>query len=161
MKYVTNESNNARRKSKRKLYWFNPPFSKTVKTNFGKIFLGLINHHFDETHMLRKYFKQNTIKISYHTLSNVKKHIAKYNAKVSNNMKKNEGSRDERECNCTKKSKDNCPIDGHCLQKSIIYQAHVTTKKKTLTYTGMTKNTFKERFNGHNATIKKRPTKEM
>ena len=24
----------------------------------------------------------------------------------------------------------------------------------------MTKNTFKERFNGHNATIKKRPTKE-
>ena len=73
MKYVTNESNHARRKRKRKIYWFNPPFSKTVKTNIGKIFLGLINRHFDETHILRKYFNQNTVKISYRTLNNVKK----------------------------------------------------------------------------------------
>ena len=36
MKYVTNESNPTRRK--RKIYWFNPPFSKTVKTNVGKFF---------------------------------------------------------------------------------------------------------------------------
>ena len=75
-------------------------------------------------------------------------------------MKKSEESKDERACNCTKKSKDNCPMDGHCLQKPMIYHAQITTKKKTMTYTGMTKNTFKERFNGHNATIKKRPTKE-
>ena len=160
MKYVTNESNNTKRKRKRKIYWLNPPFSKTVKTNVGKIFLGLINRHFDETHILRKYFNRNTVKISYRTLNNVKKHIAKHNAKVNNNKKKSEESKDERECNCPKKSKDNCPLDGHCLQKSIIYQAHITTKNKTMTYTGMTKNTFKQRFNGHNATIKKRPTKE-
>ena len=144
MKYVANESNNTKRKRKRKIYWFNPPFSKTVKTNVGKIFLGLINHHFDETHVLRKYFNRNTVKIYNCKLNNVKKHIAKHNAKVNNNKKKSEESKDERECNCPKKSKDNCPLDGQCLQKSIIYQAHISTKNKTMTYTGMTKNTFKQ-----------------
>ena len=42
-----------------------------------------------------------------------------------------------------------------------LYTKHILPqKKKTLTYTEMTKNIFKERFNDHNATIKKRPKKE-
>ena len=49
---------------------------------------------------------------------------------------------------------------GHCLQKSVVYQAHVTTAKKTMIYTGMTKNSFKQRWCVHNSTIEKRPTKE-
>ena len=159
MKYVT-EKITKKRTRKRKIIYFNPPFSKSVKTRIGKMFLQLIDHHFDRTHILRKYFNRSTVKVSYRTLNNVKKHISKHNAKVSNNLKKSDENENERKCNCTKKSKKNCPLEGHCLQKSVIYQAHVTTNNKTMTYTGMTKNTFKQRFNGHNATIKKRPLKE-
>ena len=41
-----------------------------------------------------------------------------------------------------------------------IFWADFATKNKTMIYTGMTKNSFKQRFNAHNATIVKRPTKE-
>ena len=67
---------------------------------------------------------------------------------------------DERKCDCTRKFKNNCPLQGNCLQKSVVYQAHLTTTKNTMTYTGMTKNSFNSRFLVHNATIEKRPPKE-
>ena len=75
-------------------------------------------------------------------------------------MKKSDDNDDGNMCNCRPKVKDKCPLPGQCLQKSVVYQAHVATKNKTMIYTGMTKNSFKQRFNAHNATIVKRPTKE-
>ena len=124
------------------------------------MFLELIDHHFDETHILRKYINRSTIKISYCTMNNVKDHISKHNAKASNDKKENDDDENDRKCNCTRKFKGNCPLQGHCLQKSVIYQAHVTTNDKTMTYTGMAKNSFKERFYKHNSTIQERPSKE-
>ena len=100
---------------------------------------------------------RSKVKISYSTMPNVKDHIAKHNAKIITN---NNDDENERKCDCTKKFKGKCPLHGNCLQKSVVYQAHVATDNKTMTYTGMTKNTFKQRFNGHNATIQKRPSKE-
>ena len=91
-------------------------------------------------------------------MPNVKNHIAKNNAKVSST--KNDCDKNERKCDCTRKFKGNCPLHGHCLQKSVVYQAHVTTANKTMIYTGMTKNSFKQRWCVHNATIEKRPPKE-
>ena len=35
-----------KKKRKRKVIWFNPPFSLNVKTNVGKIFLRLVKRHF-------------------------------------------------------------------------------------------------------------------
>ena len=31
---------------KRNIIWFNPPYSKSLKTNFGKYFFRLLNKHF-------------------------------------------------------------------------------------------------------------------
>ena len=157
LKYVTTEITSKKKSRSREVTYFNPPFSKSVKTKTGKLFLELLDHHFPKNHILYKHFNRNTIKISYSTTSNTKNHIAKNNAKILNNRKE---STVERKCDCTRKFKGKCPMNGHCLQKSVIYQAHVTTNNKTMTYTGLTKNTFKSRFTTHNATIEKRPSKE-
>ena len=117
----------------------------------------MVDDHFKENHILREHFNRSKVKISYSTMPNVKDHIAKHNAKIITN---NNDDENERKCDCTKKFKGKCPLHGNGLQKSVVYQAHVATDNKTMTYTGMTKNTFKQRFNGHNATIQKRPSKE-
>ena len=52
---------------KRKIIWFNPPFSKNVSTNIGckKFLNGLINKHFPPQNKLHKIFNRNTLKLSY------------------------------------------------------------------------------------------------
>ena len=45
-----------RRQRKRSILWFNPPFSKSVVTKIGKIFLRLIDKHFPPHHKLHKLF---------------------------------------------------------------------------------------------------------
>ena len=157
MWYVTPEPTKKRVRT-RKILYFNPPFSKSVKTKFGALFLKLIDHPFPNHHIFHKIFNRSKVKISYCTMPNVKNHIAKNNAKVSST--KNDCDKNERKCDCTRKFKGKCPLHGHCLQKSVVYQAHVTTANKTMIYTGMTKNSFKQRWCVHNATIEKRPPKE-
>ena len=51
-----------RRQRKRNILWFNPPFSKSVVTKIGKIFLRLIDKHFPPHHNLHKLFNQNNLK---------------------------------------------------------------------------------------------------
>ena len=51
----------------------------------------------------------------------------------------------------------NCPLDGKCLDSALIYKATVTEADNTTnTYTGLTKNTFEERYYGHTNSFKKR-----
>ena len=45
-KNTSKQKTKAQRRRRRKTTWFNPPFSKTVKTNVGKKFLRLIDRHF-------------------------------------------------------------------------------------------------------------------
>ena len=40
------ENNQNKKKRKRNIIWFNPPYSKSVKTNIGKILIQLIIKHF-------------------------------------------------------------------------------------------------------------------
>ena len=55
-------------------------------------------------------------------------------------------------CNC--RNKENCPVNGKCLKKEVIYRAKVTEENGNLhTYTGLTCNTFKERWDKHNFTF--------
>ena len=157
MKYIPTNTTKKRVRT-RKIIYFNPPFSKNVRTNVGALFLKLIDDYIPKENPLHKYLNRSTIKVSYCTFSNVKDHIAKNNAKVSSNM--NENPQDERKCNCTRKFKGKCPLQGNCLQESVVYQAHIVANNVTKIYTGMTKNKFKERFLAHNATIEKRPLME-
>ena len=51
-----------------------------------------------------------------------------------------------------------CPVQGKCLTDCVVYRATVTetVSRKVETYTGVTGNTFKERYNGHKSDIRHR-----
>ena len=81
MKYETIENAN-NRKRHRKIIWFNPPFSQSMETNIGIIFLKLVRKHFPTQHKLHKIFNLNTLKLSYCCLTNVSNIIIQHNATV-------------------------------------------------------------------------------
>ena len=56
------ENNQNKKKRKRNIIWFNPPYSKSVKINIGRIFIKLISKHFPPNHKFVKIFNKNTIK---------------------------------------------------------------------------------------------------
>ena len=59
------ENNQNKKKRKRNIIWFNPPYSKSVKTNIGRIFIKLISKHFPPNQKFVKIFNKSTIKLSY------------------------------------------------------------------------------------------------
>ena len=69
---------------------------------------------------------------------------------------------DETTCNCTGRMGP-CPLEGDCKkEKNIIYCCKVTRQDtmETETYTGLTANTFKARYYGHNTTFNNRDAKQ-
>ena len=145
-----------RRCRKRRITWFNPPFSKMVKSNIASTFLNIIDQCFPEGHVLRSTFNRNTVKASYRTMTNMAQILSKHNKKVLNKERPktvvNEG------CNCSPRSPP-CPLEGHCLTPGVIYKAEVTTTEEqpapappTIakeTYTGLSMPPFKSRYYGH------------
>ena len=113
-----------RRNRPRNILWYNPPYSKNVKTNVGKCFLSLIDQHFPKSNPLHKIFNRNTLKLSYSCMSNIN-------------------------CNCNCRNSSTCPMDGKCNDQSIIYQAEVTTSASRETYIGLCDTTFKLRYRNH------------
>ena len=81
----TEENNETSKKSrKRNILWFNPPYSKSVKTNIGSLFHCLINKIFCQRINTEKYSTENIIKISYSCMPNIKSKISTYNRKMLN-----------------------------------------------------------------------------
>ena len=135
-----------RRNRQRNITWFNPPYSKNVKTNVGKRFLSLIDHHFPKSNPLHKIFNRNTLKLSYSCMSNIKTTISSHNkAEISKSSKPPE----EGKSNCNCRNKHSCPMDGNCNESNIIYQAEVTTSQSRETYIGLCDTTFKLRYRNH------------
>ena len=62
------------------------------------------------------------------------------------------------DCNCRQKT--TCPLNGQCLTTDMVYQATVTEQDsgKEETYTGITANQFKTRFNNHNSIFRQNHT---
>ena len=56
--------------------------------------------------------------------------------------------------NC--QQKDNCPLEGNCLNKELIYQSNLkeNTTNDGVNYNGLTGNTFKDRFYKHRNSVK-------
>ena len=48
-----------------KIIWFNPPHTRSMKTNIGKHFLHLLVKHFPANNKMHKTFNKNTVKLSY------------------------------------------------------------------------------------------------
>ena len=134
-----------KRKRKRRITWWNPPFSLNVKTKVGAKFFKLLDKHFPKSNPLSKIINRRTVKMSYRTTSNFKRIISSHNQKVLNPPEPS------LPCNCRKK--DECPMEGgRCREQYIVYQATVSTTEPGVdveTYTGMTKSKFKERYANH------------
>ena len=135
-----------RRRNKRKIIWFNPPYSKSVTTNIGAKFLALVKKHFPPGSVLYGACNRNTIKLSYSCTKNVRSILQAHNRKVLNNTL----DPDDAPCNCRKK--DQCPLQGAC-QKPVVYKATIEVEDIKKTYIGSTYN-FKHRYSGHKTSFK-------
>lgn len=138
--YSKNEPNIIKRR-KRGILWYTPPFNLAVKSNIGKEFLNLIDKHFPPNHKYNKILNRNTVKISYSCMRNMSSKIN------SNNRKKlkQETTRPTENCTCT-----NCPIEGKCKEKGVIYRATVTAEGlQNKVYHGLSEPIFLNRYNKH------------
>ena len=139
------ESNNLERKNtrKRKIIWFNPPYSMNVETNIGKTFLKLVKKHFPCNNNFHKKFNKNAIKISYSCMRNISSIIASHNISVLRPKAKEYG------CNC--RNKESCPLQNQCLTPKVIYEATVVNNSddEKRVYFLASDTTFKERYRNH------------
>ena len=147
-----NEKQQSRKNRPRNILWYNPPFSKNVKTNVGKCFLSLIDQHFPKSHPLHKIFNRNTLKLSYSCMTNVKTIISNHNKAQINISDPTNDTTDDSNCNCRNSS--TCPMDGKCNDQNMIYQAEVTTPTSRETYIGLCDTTFKLRYRNHVCSFK-------
>ena len=145
--------NQQKRCRKRKITYFNPPYSQNVQSNIGEQFFKALDKCFPQNHVLRKVINRNTVKLSYRCMPNIQRKISTHNAKV---LQTETGLEEEVPlCNCRDFP---CPLDGNCRStKSVVYKASVLDENGNKeTYTGLTKNTFKERYYGHRASFANR-----
>ena len=140
----------------RKVTWYNPPFNIEVKTNIGKQFLRAIKMEFHPKHKLHKLFNNNTVKLSYSCMDNMQDNINKHNRKlIRTHMEQNDYTR--KSCNCRRAAE--CPLDGDCMARNIVYQATISTDNSKETYIGLTATNFKSRLYNHKASFSKQSLK--
>ena len=140
------ENNQSKKKRKRNIIWFNPPYSKSVKTNIGRILIKLISKYFPPNHKFVKIFNKNTIKLSYSCMPNIRSKINGHNKKIL----QPKPAEPQKLCNCL--VKEDCPLNGLCLRSSILYQATIKcsdSKYKQKRYKGICETTFKKRYANH------------
>eukprot|EP00117_Sycon_ciliatum_P010892 scpid56109/ scgid2016/ len=135
-----------RKKRKRNIIWFNPPYSKNVKTNVGAVFLKLIKRHFPAGSPLGKIFNKNSIKISYSCLPNVSAIIK------GHNQAKLHPTPPEKPCNC--RDKANCPLRGACQTDCVVYEAAVGGANDPKYYIGSAETPFKLRHANHKTSMR-------
>ena len=70
------------KKRKRKILWFNSPFSEHVKTNIERTFLNLLEKHFPSRHRLHKICNKNTVMISYSCMPNMAAILSRHNKAI-------------------------------------------------------------------------------
>ena len=141
-----------RRNRQRNIVWFNPPWSKNVKTDIGKSFFKLLEKHFPENHILRPIINRNKVKLSYSCMANVNRIIASHNKRVLVG-----GQNEPQECDCENQQ---CPVDGLCKSEGVVYQATVMENNATTdSFIGLTERRFINRYNEHYTNFKTRNPK--
>ena len=115
----------------RNIIWFNLPFNKNVHTYIGRAFINLIDKCFPTGHKLRKVFNRNTVKLSYSCTPSMKQVIDRHNKAILRKAKQPEQDQTIKTCNC--RNKNDCPLEGECFQKRIVYQATITSCEKETT----------------------------
>ena len=138
-----------KKRRKRKIVWFNLPYSNIVKSNVGKQFLKLVWRRFPKGHKLSKIFNKITLKVSYSCMRNMSSILTSHNKKI---LAENEK---QYECNC--RNNDECPFEQKCLTPRVIYKADVitlnTSRKLCI---GLPDTPFKERYNNYKREFRNR-----
>ena len=80
--------------------------------------------------------------------------LARLRSSGHTNVLADHTNNNKKTCNC--RQKNTCPLNGNCLQSSVIYQATVTRSDNntTETYIGLTENDFKTRYRNHTASFR-------
>ena len=135
---------------KRNVIWFNPPFSKSVSTNVGKEFLKLIDKHFPKHNKFNKIFNRKTVKVSYSCLPNMGSQISKHNKKILREEASSTDDEPARLCNCPANTE--CPFNGECLDKDVLYTAELSSNLRNYgikMYKGICSTEWKSRLGNH------------
>ena len=153
----THHNTSTRQNRQRNVIWFNPPYSKNVKTNIARNFLRLLDKHFPPSHKLYSIFNRHTVRISYSCTDNMNSFLDKHNKTILKKHTNRLNKDDEKLCNC--RQRVNCPSDGKCLTRSVVYKAEVTSTddNTTQTYTLLFS---RSRFNSKKG-VKKKGTKRL
>ena len=131
-----------KRKRQRKIVWFNPPYSKTVKTKIKKFFLQLIKKHFPKEHKFHKILNRNTLKLSLSCMPSIKTKINAHNREILRNTP----SKNAKHCNC--QQKENRSMNSDCLKESSVYYATISCNNKNYKpklYKGSCEETLQQR----------------
>ena len=123
-----------------------------VSTNIGESFLAILDKHFPKSHKLYKIFNRNNVKIIYSFMPNFVSIFNSHNKRIINNniLKPSTPIRNGR-------LKTSCPLNGDCLQSSLIYICKADTPdiiENHPHYIDLTENTFKDRFYKHKNSFK-------
>ena len=113
------ENNQNKKKRKRNIIWFKPPYSKSVKTYIERTFIKLISKNFPPNHKFVKIFNKNTIKLSHSCMPNIRSKINDHNKKIL----QPKPAEPQKLCKCL--VKEDCTFNGLCLKSSILYQATI------------------------------------
>ena len=137
-----------RKNRHRNITWFNPPYSQNVSTNIGRRFRNLISNLFPRNSKLSKIFNDNTLKLSYSCMPNMAAVMSQHNSLILRSGRTiGENYAGGRPCNC--RVKQNCLLNGTCEVRSGMYKATITTTSEERDYTGLTAQTFQQRYNAH------------
>ena len=156
LKYKKPQDNRTIRKRRRKIIYFQPPFSRNVITPIGKKFLNLVKKHFTPNHPLSKFLNSKCLKLSYCCLPSVKNEITSINKNVRGNI--NNQANAPPGCNCRGRVKNPniCPLNGACLTEQLVYRADIKSREETKIYIGSTGLSFKNRYTKHKASLTRR-----
>ena len=150
-KYENDPNRKPRKARKQNIMWFNPPFSKNVKTNIDREFLCLLAKHFPPHRRLHEVCNKNNTKVrSYNCMSNMAAIISRHNKKLLSNRA--ESACITPPCNC--RNKTSCPLKGNCCKSFIIYKATLKSGDVAKHYYGCCETEFKTRFYNHNQSFK-------
>ena len=79
-------------------------------------------------------------------MPNLERQITRHNQKFLGDNNKSSNNED-RTCNC--RVKNECPLNGTCLTRGVIYKDNVKYNNKNMLYVGSTGRQFETRYNEH------------